>query len=262
MKTDYQFLSVTQAGGVTAIVLDRPEVLNALHAAMHEELDRALDAFGADATQRVCVLTGAGERAFCAGSDLKIAAAQRSFGAYPKSGYAGIVERFDLDKPVIAAVNGVAMGGGFEIALACDLIIAADTARFGLPEPRVGAVALGGGLHRLARQIGLKQAMGMVLTARAVDAHEALRLGFVNEVVPAAELRQATQRWVDQILACSPIAIEASKQTLLRGLDETGLADAIRKQADHPKFAAWMNSEDKLEGPLAFAEKRAPRWQS
>jgi len=260
MKTDYRFLSVTQAASVTTLVLNRPEVMNALHTPMHEELEQALDAFAADPTQRVCVLTGAGERAFCAGSDLKIAAAQDSLGSYPKSGYAGIVERFDLDKPLIAAVNGIAMGGGFEIALACDLIIAADTARFGLPEPRVGAVALGGGVHRLARQIGLKQAMGMVLSARAVSADEGLRLGFVNEVVPAAELAGATQRWIDQILAGSPIAIEASKQTLHRGLDEASLADAIRNQARYPKFEAWLNSEDKREGSRAFAEKRAPRW--
>ena len=260
MSTDHNYILVTRAPAVTTIVLNRPEVMNALNTPMHVELDRALDAFAADATQRACVLTGAGTRAFCAGSDLKNIAAQDSFGSYPASGYAGIVERFDLDKPVIAAVNGVCMGGGFEIALACDLIIAADSARFGLPEPRVGAVALGGGLHRLARQIGQKQAMGMVMTARPVSAHDGFRLGFVNEVVPAVELAHATQRWIDAILAGSPIAIEASKQTLLRGLDEASLAEAIRNQSGYPKFADWMNSPDKREGPLAFTEKRDPRW--
>ena len=261
-STAYEFLSVTCADRVTTLMLNRPESMNALNPALHEELERARDAFAADAGQCVCVITGAGPRAFCAGSDLKIAAAQDSFGTYPAHGYAGIVERFDLDKPVIAAVNGVAMGGGFELALACDLIIAADTARFGLPEPRVGAVALGGGVHRLARQIGMKAAMGMVLTARPVTAQEGLALGFVNEVVPAAELETATRCWIDQILACSPIAIEASKQTLLRGLDEPSLADALRNQAGYPKFAAWLASDDKREGPRAFAEKRAPRWRS
>ena len=153
----------------------------------------ALDAFAADAEQRVCVLTGAGERAFCAGSDLKYAAgsdAGLSAGkrAYPRSGYGGIAERFDLTKPVIAAVNGVALGGGFEIVLACDLVIAAETALFGLPEPLVGAIALGGGLHRLPRQIGLKPALGIILTGRKVGAAEGKTLGFVNEVVPQTEL--------------------------------------------------------------------------
>lgn len=260
MTPPYKFLTVTQESRVTTIVLNRPDVMNALHAPMHEELERALNTFAADATQRICVLTGAGDRAFCAGSDLKAATFQDSIGRYPKTGYGGIVERFDLDKPIIAAVNGFAMGGGFELALACDLIIAADTARFGLPEPRVGAIALGGGLHRLAREIGLKAAMGMVLTGRAVTAQEGFRLGFVSEVVPAAELSLATQRWIEQILACSPVAIEASKQTLHRGLDEPTLADALKNQTRYPKFVAWMESRDRHEGALAFAEKRKPNW--
>jgi len=140
---DYQFIVVRRSSQVTTITLSRPEVMNAIHPPMHAELQQALDAFAADAEQRVCVLTGAGDRAFCAGSDLKFAATSESgIGAgkraYPRCGYGGIAERFDLTKPVIAAVNGVALGGGFEIVLACDLVIAADTALFGLPEPLVG----------------------------------------------------------------------------------------------------------------------------
>jgi len=258
----YEFLKVESHEHVLTITLNRPEVLNALHRPMHAELQRAFDAFAADSGQRVCVVTGAGERAFCAGSDLKAAAkAQDITGGYPKNGYAGLIERFDLDKPLIAAVNGVALGGGFELALACDLIIAADHARFGLPEPRVGAVALGGGLHRLARQIGLKQAMGMILTAEAVSAQEGLRLGFVNEVVPLAELAAVTGRWCEQILRCAPLAIQASKQTVMRGLEEPSLAESLHRQAGYPAYIAWRHAEDTREGPRAFAEKRPPRWR-
>lgn len=166
-----QHILVTQAGAITTVTLNRPAVMNAINAEMHYELQAAFDAFARDETQHVCVVTGAGDRAFCAGSDLK-AAVRDGHRDYPASGYAGLIERFDCPKPIIAAVNGLALGGGFEVALACDIIIASDTASFGLPEPLVGAVALGGGLHRLARQIGLKQAMGLILTSRRVSADE------------------------------------------------------------------------------------------
>jgi enoyl-CoA hydratase/carnithine racemase len=259
----FQFIAVDKTAHVTTITLNRPLVMNALHKDMHRELQQAFDDFAADDSQRIGVVTGAGDRAFCAGSDLKAAAQSSNIaaGEYPKNGYAGLIERFDLDKPLIAAVNGVALGGGFEVALACDVILASETAKFGLPEPLVGAVALGGGMHRLSRQIGLKQAMGMILTARTVTAAEGYRLGFVNEVVPAADLRVATQRWVEQILKCAPLAIRASKQTVMRGLDEPSLADAMRQQPHYPAFAAWRRAEDTVEGPRAFAEKRPPNWR-
>jgi enoyl-CoA hydratase/carnithine racemase len=255
-----QYITVETTDRITTITLNRPEVMNAINAAMHHELQAAFDAFAADPDQFICVVTGAGERAFCAGSDLK-AASQGGHRDYPKSGYAGLIERFDCPKPIIAAVNGVALGGGFEVALACDIIIASDTASFGLPEPLVGAVALGGGLHRLARQIGLKQAMGMILTSKRVSAGEGLSLGFINEVVPAAELPAATARWCTEILRASPMAIRASKETVMRGLDETGIETAMRNQPGYPAYAAWAKSEDAREGPLAFAEKRAPVWK-
>jgi len=259
----YEFLKVDARDHIYTITLNRPEVLNALHKPMHAELQAAFDTFAADPESRVCVVTGAGERAFCAGSDLK-AAAQASdlaTGGYPRSGYAGLIERFDLDKPVIAAVNGVALGGGFELALACDLIVASDNARFGLPEPLVGAVALGGGLHRLARQIGLKQAMGMILGAQPVSAAEGLRFGFVNEVVPQSELAASARRWCEQILKCAPLAVNASKQTVMRGLDEPSLQQALRAQHTYPAYTIWRHAEDTREGPRAIAEKRAPRWR-
>ena len=153
-----EFITVATTDRVTTITLNRPEVMNALNPAMHVELQETFDTFAADPDQFICVVTGAGDRAFCAGSDLK-AAVTNGHRGYPKNGYAGLIERFDCPKPIIAAVNGVALGGGFEVALACDIIIASESASFGLPEPLVGAVALGGGVHRLARQIGLKQSI-------------------------------------------------------------------------------------------------------
>lgn len=259
----HEFIRVDLREHVTTITLNRPQVMNALHKPMHAELQSAFDTFAAAADQYICVITGAGDRAFCAGSDLRAAAASTGVvgGGYPKDGYAGLIERFDLNKPVIAAVNGVAVGGGFEIALACDIVIASDRARFALPEPLVGAVALGGGLHRLARQIGLKQGMGMSLTGRYVSAEEGVRLGFVNELVPGSELHAAVDRWCEQILKCAPLAIRASKETVMRGLGERSLADAIRKQETYPAFAAWKTAQDTLEGPRAFAEKRPPQWR-
>ena len=144
------------------------------------------DDFSADPEQWVAIVTGAGDKAFCAGNDLKWQAAGGKRGT-DKGGFAGLTSRFDCDKPIIAAVNGVAMGGGFEIALACDIIIASENATFALPEPRVGLAALAGGVHRLPRQIGLKRAMGMILTARHVSAREGQELGFVNEVARPAK---------------------------------------------------------------------------
>lgn len=255
-----QFITVEGNGPVTIVTLNRPEVMNAINAQMHHELQAAFDAFAADAEQLVCVVTGAGDRAFCAGSDLKAAVAD-GHRDYPASGYAGLIERFDCPKPIIAAVNGLALGGGFEVALACDIIIASEGASFGLPEPLVGAVALGGGVHRLARQIGLKQAMGMILTSRRVSAAEGLRMGFVNEVVAADQLQATAARWCAEILRASPMSIRASKEAVYRGLDESGVAEAMRNQKSYPAFAAWAESDDAREGPRAFVEKRPPVWK-
>ena len=256
----YEFIKVDREGPVTIVTLNRPEVMNALHSPAHHELHAAFDAFAADPDQWVAIVTGAGDRAFSAGNDLKHQAGGGGMGL-PPSGFAGLTERFDLTKPLIAAVNGVAMGGGFEIALACDLIVAADTATFALPEPRVGLAALAGGLHRLPRQIGQKQAMGMILTGRRVSAAEGANLGFVNEVVPAAELMGAARRWAAQICELSPMSIRASKEAVFKGLDEPSLAAAMGAQMRYPAISAMLRSEDFKEGPRAFAEKRAPKWQ-
>jgi enoyl-CoA hydratase/carnithine racemase len=255
-------IDVAREGRVVQITINRPEARNALTPEMHEALAKAFDDFAADNDAWIAIITGAGDNAFCAGSDLKRIAAGGMSRTMPWSGgYGGIVSRFDLNKPVIAAVNGVAMGGGFEIALACDIVIAAETAQFGLPEPRVGVAAVGGGLHRLPRQIGHKKAMGMILTGAKVSAADGEHLGFVNEVVPAGQALAAALRWADAILANSPMAVRASKDAVRRGLEEPTLAAALAHQADYPGLIEMWASEDYLEGPRAFAEKREPVWK-
>jgi crotonobetainyl-CoA hydratase len=251
-------IAVERRGPVTIVTLSRPEVMNALNTDAHYELHETFDAFAGDPDQWVAIVTGAGPRAFCAGHDLKTQASGTHRGT-PPSGFGGITSRFDLTKPVIAAVNGVAMGGGFEIALACDLIIAAETAVFALPEPRVGLAALAGGLHRLPRQIGLKRAMGMILTARRVSAREGYELGFVNEVVPPDELMAAAERWAEMICQNSPMSIRASKEGVHKGLG-VPLEQALHDQSNYPAIRAMTSSQDYVEGPRAFAEKRPPRW--
>src|ERR1700709_1156297 len=162
---DLKFSKVTRKGPITIVTLSRPEVYNALHIDAHFELNKIFDDFSADPEQWVAIVTGAGDKAFCAGNDLKWQAAGGKRG-WDKGGFGGPTLRFGWDKPTIPAVNGVAMGGGFEIALACDLIIASANARFALPEPHVGLAALAGGLQRLPRQIGMQGAMGVILTPR------------------------------------------------------------------------------------------------
>ena len=256
----YDFIKVDREGPVTVITLNRPDVMNALHSPAHFELDEAFNAFAADPEQWVGIVTGAGERAFSAGNDLKHQATGGKMGS-PPSGFAGLTSRFNLNKPLIAAVNGVAMGGGFEIALACDIIVAAESAIFALPEPRVGLAALAGGLHRLPRAIGTKRAMGMILTGRRVSATEGEALGFVNEVVPVADLMATARRWAAQICELSPMSIRASKEAVFRGLDEPTLQAAISGQNKYPAVASLFRSEDFVEGPMAFAQKRAPAWK-
>jgi len=256
---DLKFSTVTRKGPITIVTLSRPEVYNALHTDAHFELNKVFDDFSADPEQWVAIVTGAGDKAFCAGNDLKWQAAGGKRG-WDKGGFAGLTSRFDCDKPIIAAVNGVAMGGGFEIALACDLIIASENAMFALPEPRVGLAALAGGLQRLPRQIGLKRAMGMILTARHVSAREGHELGFVNEVVPVGAALEAAKRWAAQILECSPMAIRASKQSVYKSLDESTLQASMT--TTYPAVQANLDSQDYIEGPKAFAERRKPNWQN
>jgi len=253
-----EFCTAERDGRLLVVTMNRPEVMNALHPPANAELGGVFDDFSNDPDLWVAIITGAGERAFSAGNDLKFQAEKGSL-TFPKHGFGGLTARGDLVKPVIAAVNGVAMGGGFEIALACDLIIASEKAVFALPEPRVGLAALAGGIHRLPRQIGLKNAMGMLLTGRRVDAEEGRRLGFVNEVVPADDLMPAARRWAEAILECAPLSVRASKEAAMQGLDAPTLEQAINGRYD--QLRAMLKSEDFVEGPRAFAEKRSPQWK-
>lgn len=254
-----EFCTVEDEGRVRLITLNRPEVLNALHSAAHHELETVWDDFASRDDLWVAIVTGAGERAFSAGNDLKVQAAGKS-GPPARSGFGGLTRRFDLDKPVIAAVNGFALGGGFEIVLACDIVVAVENAVFGLPEPRVGLVAGAGGLHRLMRMIPQKEALGLILTGGRMGAEEARRLGLVNEVVPPGQAVATARKWAAAIVECSPMAVRAAKQAAYRGLDEVHLRDAL--ETVYPGQQANRDSLDFLEGPRAFAEKRKPEWKN
>lgn len=256
--SEYQFISVSHEDHVFVLTLNRPEVLNALHGPAHAECAAAFDLFAADNKLRVAVVTGAGSRAFCAGNDLK-SQAQGKVVKVPPSGFAGLTSRFDLNKPVIAAVNGLALGGGFETALACDIIVAGEHARFGLPEPKVGMAALAGGLLRLPRAVGIKRAMSMILTARQVSGAEGLNWGFVAEVVETGTEFERALAIAKEIACLGPAAIRAAKQVALRG-SELPLDEAMKAQFDFPAVREMRSSPDYQEGARAFAEKRAPRW--
>jgi enoyl-CoA hydratase/carnithine racemase len=257
----YDHIIYEKHGHVATVTLNRPERMNALDAHSHDELIAVFDDFERDDDAWVGIITGAGRRAFCAGNDLKAtvhASAEGRAHAGPGARFAAITRGYHCPKPLIAAVNGVAAGGGFEIALACDVVVAAEGARFGLPEPRVGLIAGAGGIHRLTRQIPLKQAMGMLMTGRLVAAAEGHRLGFVNEVVPAGELADAANRWAAEMLECSPLLLQLTKEAAADGLGLT-VDDAIARDWDE-RIPRMLASHDYVEGPLAFAEKRAPQW--
>jgi crotonobetainyl-CoA hydratase len=251
-------IQVQREGHVTIFTISRPEAMNAMNVPAHFEMAEKLDAFAADPEQWLMIVTGAGERAFCAGNDLKQQLAPGE-PIVPSSGFAGLTNRFDLDKPVIAAVNGMALGGGFELALACDIIVAADNASFALPEVKVGLAAMGGGLLRLPAHIGPKRATEMIMTARRISAQEAFDLGIVNRVVPAGGALAAALDVAESILTASPLAIRASKAVMRRAL-EGDIRDAMLAHLEWPEIVAMMDSDDAKEGPRAFAEKRAPAW--
>ena len=260
MKSDYEFLTTEVNGHVLEVIINRPDVMNALHPPSHAEFDEVWNEFSQNDDLWVGIVTGAGDRAFSAGNDLKYQASGGDRSGMPSTGFAGLTSRFNLNKPIIAAVNGVSMGGGFEIALACDLIIASDNARFALPEPKVGLAALAGGMQRLPRQIGMKNAMGMMLTGRHVGAEEAKELGIVNEVVTQTDLMDTARKWAKDIEACSPMSIRATKQVAYQSLDESDLEKSMQNE-NYSAVGDLLKSEDFVEGPVAFAEKRAPEWK-
>jgi enoyl-CoA hydratase/carnithine racemase len=256
---DRQYCHVEQRGPITIITISRPEVRNALHRPACLEMEKVFDQFEADPASWVAIITGEGDKAFCAGNDLKYQAAGND-NTWPASGFGGITGRVSMKKPVLAAVNGVALGGGFEIALACDLIIAAEDAEFALPEPQVGLTAICGGLLRLPKQIALKEAMGIILTSRRVKAAEGKSLGFVNEVVAKGEALTAALRWANEIVKASPLAIQASKAVVSFGLFDPCLDRTYPRQKQLPAVDTLYSSADRVEGPKAFAEKRKPVW--
>lgn len=243
------------------VSINRPDQRNALNPPANHELGAVFDTFESNADLWVAIITGAGEKAFCAGADLKHAASEGMGSFVPPSGFGGLTSRFSRTKPVIAAVNGFATGGGFELALACDLIIAADTAKFGLTEPRVGLAALGGGIQRLIREVGPKRAQAILMTGRLIGAEEALRLGLVNEVVPHGELMAAAMRWVEEILKCSPASIRATK-AIANALDGQSVQGSMESMFALPEVKGLFASPDAKEGPRAFAERRPPRWSN
>lgn len=256
----YLCCQVESLDRVLVVTINRPERRNALDRAASFELGAIFDEFEADRTHRVAVVTGAGDSAFCAGADLRSGDEPGNpRDATPATGFGGLVARFGRTKPIIAAVNGVAVGGGFEIALACDLIIASERASFGLTEPRVGLAAMSGGVPRLVREIGPKKAHSLLLTGRIVSAEDGRRLGFVNEVVAHEDLLAAALRWAADIVACSPASIRATKE-IADTADGQGLEESIAGVFDLPAVKALLASPDAQEGPAAFAERRTPEW--
>lgn len=260
----YDNITYERDGRLALVTINRPEVLNAVNPQTSAELHDAFSRFRDDEDAWAAILTGAGDKAFSAGNDLKATAARsdRSPSSRPEGervSFGGITKGFDCPKPLIAAVNGYAMGGGFELALACDIVVASENARFALPEPRVGLVAGAGGLHRLPRHIPLKVAMGMLLTGAQIDAAEAKSLGLVNEVVPLAALLDTARAWADKIFECSPISVRVTKECVLAGMNMS-VDEAIDDDMASGRMAKLYNSNDVKEGPRAFAEKRKPQW--
>lgn len=252
-------------GHVAYVTLDRPGALNAMNLRMHEELGAIWDDFEQDDEIWVGVLGASGERAFSVGQDLKELKVRTdsgepasSFGSRGRPGWPRLTERFAFSKPVIAKVQGYALGGGFELALACDIVIATDNARFALPEARLGLIAGAGGVFRLPRQIPMKIAMEYLLTGRHMTAARAYELGLVNEVVSPGELDASVERWVTELTQCAPLSLRAIKEAVVKSaslsLEEAFAAEYV-----------WENrrraSADCKEGPRAFVEKRTPDWQ-
>ena len=251
-------------GHVARITLDRPESLNSLNPDLRWELSQHFDEVENNDDIWLAVVTGSGDRAFCAGADLKHRARERDATTEQRADWAqknietrSLTERWHFAKPVIARVNGFALGGGLELAMACDIIVAAEHAEFGLPEPRRGLIAGAVGVHRLPRQIGLKPAMGHLLTGRHMTAARAYELGLVNQVVSLDGLDLAVNGWIEDILRCAPLSVRATKEAAMRGLD-MALPQAFYNEYEWERKR--QQSADTLEGPRAFAEKREPQW--
>jgi enoyl-CoA hydratase/carnithine racemase len=242
-------------GPIAYVTINRPERLNACDFDTYETLARVWTEFRDDPALRVGILTGAGERAFCAGSDIKTNYVER-----PKEEPQNVLFPLllDLYKPIIAAINGHANGGGLEQALCCDMRVAAEHAQFGLGEVRLGWLPGGGGTQRLPRLLPLGRALEMLYTGNRIGAQEALRLGLVDYVVPMSDLMSKCEAIAGEICKSAPLAVQRIKQAALRGLDRP-LADGLKLEKE---LYNWLqDTEDAREGALAFAEKRQPQWK-
>jgi E-phenylitaconyl-CoA hydratase len=251
-------LLFTIEGPVATVTLNRPEAMNSIDAQMRAELLAAWERIKADDDIRCVIVTGAGPKAFCTGSDLKNTMPPDE--SYATAAFAGAGDRsfvasLEIDKPVICAINGYALAGGLELALFCDIRIAADTARFGLTEVRIGSIPGAGGTQRLPRIVGLTNAMHLLLTADLIDSVEALRIGLVSRVYPAEQLSAEARAIADKIAANAPLAVRAVKHLVHRGAD-LPLAAAI--EAERMAWGVLRNTEDRIEGRTAFKEKRTP----
>jgi enoyl-CoA hydratase/carnithine racemase len=253
------FCMVETDGPILVVTMNRPEKRNSLPPTSHSEMEGIWDAFASDPALRVGILTGAGEKAFCSGSDLSGYRAGYD-GTLPRSGGGGLTHRLDCHKPIIAAVNGLALGGGFEIMLACDLAVASERAEFALPEALVGAGAFGGGIPRLCRKLPHALALELVLTGRRLSAADALRFGLVNQVVVPDRVLIAAKELARSVMRGAPMSIEASKQIADMALQGESLAQILAAEDGEPKQRV-MGSADLQEGIKAFFEKRAPVWQ-
>ena len=248
----------TVQDGVAIVTLNRPEAMNSIDPESNEQLLAIWDQVSSDEEVRVVVLTGAGERAFCTGADLKKtmppanSAARQVFRAGTRHSNFGTLQ---TDKPVIAAINGYALGGGLELALLADIRICSDNAQFGLPEVRVGSIPGAGGTQRLIRAVGQSDAMWMLLTGERIDANEALRIGLVSKVVPLAALQETAINLARAMAANAPLAMTAAKRLAMTGR-ELPLAGGL--ELERQAFGVLRDSEDRLEGRRAFADKRAP----
>ncbi|MDN6113591.1 MAG: crotonobetainyl-CoA hydratase [Enterobacterales bacterium] len=255
-------LHIKRNGYILEITLDRPKA-NAIDAKTSFAMGEAFIAFRDDPELRVAIITGAGERFFSAGWDLKAAAEGEAPDAdFGPGGFAGLTELFNLDKPVIAAVNGYAFGGGFELALAADMIVCSRNASFSVPEAKLGIVPDSGGMLRLPKILPPAIAMEMMMTGRSMDAEEALRWGVVNAVVESEQLMPHARELAAQIAANAPLAVAAIKE-IYRETSELAVEEGYRhaRSGKLKHYPSVLHSEDALEGPTAFSEKREPVWK-